>query len=103
VTEELPVTISLTAGEERSITLAGLGAAGYVWRWEIEGDPDVIAVSSERPEDVDQLPPGASADEVLTVRALRPGRGTLRLVQQRPWEKDAPPRAERGLEVTVTE
>ena len=46
---------------------------------------------------------GSSAPEAGTVRGMRPGLVTLRLVQRRRWETDKPPLNIHDIEVAVTD
>jgi predicted secreted protein len=96
--------IELRVGEECSVRLAGLGTAGYRWAPRLEGDPGVADVSpagTEAPEEGGAV--GASASEVFTIRANRPGTARIRFVQRRPWEgDDVPPANERTIRLRVS-
>jgi predicted secreted protein len=96
--------IELRVGEEHSVTLAGLGTAGYRWTPQLEGDPgiaEVIPAGTEAPEGGGAV--GASAGEVFTVRANRPGTARIRFLQRRPWEQDdVPPANERTIRLRVS-
>ena len=104
---EFPAAIRLSVGEHWQFRLPGLGAAGYQWCWELEGDQDIVVVtitpllpemSSIRG---DGTPEAGSYLECLDVYAQHPGSAVLRLVQRRPWEKDKPPVRAYQLSVTV--
>jgi predicted secreted protein len=81
-----------------------LGTAGYVWQHELGGDATAVEVTWRRgplPEGAMTTAVGASAREVATIRALRPGTARLRLEQRRPWEADEPPLHSHDVEVHV--
>jgi predicted secreted protein len=94
--------VELRVGEQHPVRLAGLGTAGYRWVALVEGDEGVAEVS-----DADVAPPanariGTSADELFTIRALRPGVTCVRFVQRRPWESEDEPAAnEHVVEIRV--
>jgi predicted secreted protein len=100
----LPTTIALKVGEGQTLRLPSLGTAGYVWNYTIEGDADTIAVTLSRVEASQSEEPsiaGASSDEIVTIMGQAPGRASLYLVQQRPWETNQPPLKSYHIEVTV--
>jgi predicted secreted protein len=84
--------------------MPGLGTAGYIWQHEIDDPSGAVDVRWERgfPEGRPPAAVGVSAPEVATITALAPGRATLRLVQRRPWERDAPPLHAHTVEVRVS-
>jgi predicted secreted protein len=96
--------MELHVGEERSVTLAGLGTAGYRWTPRVDGDPEVAAViAAGREPPGEDAAVGASASEVFTIRARRPGVVQIRFAQRRPWEgDDAPPANERTIGLRVS-
>ncbi len=88
----------------REIDLPGLGTAGYLWQHDLDGDAGAVEVTWHRgppPERAPTTAVGASAREVATIRALRPGTVRLRLEQRRPWEVDAEPLRRHYVEVHV--
>lgn len=102
--QDPPRRVDLAAGEVREIDLPGLGTAGYVWQHELDGDSAAVEVTWRHgplPEDALSTAVGASASEVVTIRALRPGRVHLRLEQRRPWEADTQPLHSHDVEVHV--
>jgi hypothetical protein len=103
---EVPTSITLKAGEEQSVTLPGLGSAGYTWIWDVEGTQDCVSLRLESaggaPASGHGIPQGGSVDSLLVVRGLRPCSVTIRLAQRRPWEKGRPPLRELSVSVTVT-
>ncbi|HEX3174874.1 MAG TPA: protease inhibitor I42 family protein [Solirubrobacterales bacterium] len=96
--------IELRVGEEHSVTLPGLGTAGYRWAPEIEGDAEVADVSragGKPPEAGGAV--GASAEKTFTIRGKRPGSVRIRFAQRRPWDPaDAPPANERTIRLQVS-
>ena len=71
--------------------LAGLGTAGYHWTASVEGDKAVVDVTAVGLAEPANKRIGTSADELFTIRALRPGATRVRFAQRRPWEPDATP------------
>lgn len=98
----LPEVITLRIGEEFELVLPGLGTAGYRWSETVDGDAGAVHLSWRRgfPAGDERRPVGASAPERLLITATSPGRLTVHLVQQRPWERGRP-NAERTVEVEV--
>jgi predicted secreted protein len=84
---EIPTCLEMTVGEERNVELPGLGTAGYVWDVEIVGAGaiDVHWIRGD-PRGSLPCPPGQSAPEVASIRAVAPGDDELRLYQHRRWE-----------------
>ena len=104
---ELPAQVTLRVGETYVFKLKGLGAAGYMWQYSINGPGDVVSVSLEmagpepRSGDAGAITPGFSQDEQATLQVLRPGHVTIDFALRRPWELDKPPLQEHCLEVYV--
>ena len=104
---ELPAQVALRVGETYVLRLKGLGAAGYMWQYSINGPGDVVSVSLEmagpepQRDDASVIPPGFSRDEQARLQALRPGHVTIDFALRRPWEQDKPPLQEHCLEVYV--
>jgi predicted secreted protein len=104
---EIPAKVALKVGERWSVRLPGLGSAGYQWTWELQQGVGVVAVSlAPAPLPATQPaggePPGTSSvDEVVEVRALRPGEAVLHFVQRRPWQADQAPYRQHVVEVAV--
>jgi len=87
----------------REIDLPGLGTAGYLWQHDLDGDTGAVEVVLRHAPASDHeltAAAGASAREIATIRALRPGTVRLRLVQRRPWE--AEPLHRHDIEVHIT-
>jgi predicted secreted protein len=99
----VPAHIDLDVGQACAIELPGLGTAGYVWDHATEGAPDVIDVDWTRgyPAGSARRPPGASAPEVATIRALRAGEVELRLYRHRRWEPPDEVESEHRISVAV--
>jgi hypothetical protein len=89
------------------VKLGGLGSAGYVWAFVVEGEAGVVAVSmaSSPPPPHDEpggpAPDSYSAERTLAITALKPGAAGVRLSLSRPWERDKPPLRELYLGITV--
>ncbi len=62
-------------------------STGYSWRIDLRASAglDRLAVSDEGYKPGGSLP-GAPGTHSWTIRALKPGRATIRFVYQRPWE-----------------
>lgn len=106
---EVPTKIELKVGETYTLRLPGLGAAGYLWTYAIEGSNNLVDVSKGTADDAPStdergtlyLITGSSLDEVFTVQALKPGYLTIHFIQSRPWEKDKTSARAHNLEVFV--
>jgi predicted secreted protein len=95
--------VTLRVGDEHPIRLAGLGTAGYRWVPLVEGDEGVADVVDAGVAELANDRIGTSADELFTIRAVRPGAMRVRFAQRRPWEsKDEPAVDEHVVEVRVT-
>lgn len=96
--------LRLRVGEERPIHLESLLSAGYEWEPQLEGDEAVAeVVKGEPPPDTSELAVGASPPEVFKIKALRPGKATVRFAQRRPWESGSDPSDEHVVELDVGE
>ncbi|MFB6617854.1 protease inhibitor I42 family protein [Streptomyces sp. NPDC056367] len=94
--------VALAAGESYELTLAGRGARGYVWTWQVTGDEDAVSVSEAAPAPERPLP-GASLERTYVVRGRCPGgRARIRFAQIRPPYPQEAPYDEFVLEVEVT-
>jgi predicted secreted protein len=100
---EIPASLEMTVGEERNVELPGFGTAGYLWDAEIVG-AGVIDVHWTRgdPPGSPPRPPGQSAPEVATIRAVAPGDGELQLYQHRRWEPATQAITRHDINVHVT-
>lgn len=100
--------IHLQRGETHRCELGGLGAAGYIWDYKIEGPLDVATISREQPAPPPPPPVGAaprtfSVNEMFVIKALKPGETQIRFCLRRPFERDEPPLRELLLEMSVSE
>jgi hypothetical protein len=101
--------IGLRIGETRKLELGGLGTAGYVWEYQIDGLPDVVSVFRELEETSQPLPPVGSSpntssiNELFAVKGLIKGETKIRFRLRRPWERDKPPLREVLFEVSISE
>lgn len=98
---ELPAKIDLKVGETYTLRLPGLGAAGYLWTYDIAGDRNLIDVSQTTAKSSEFPAVGSSMDRVFILQGLATGHLTIRFMQQRPWEKNQHPVAEHTLEVEI--
>ncbi|MEW2412442.1 hypothetical protein AB0953_01740 [Streptomyces sp. NPDC046866] len=106
--------VVLAAGASYEVRLAGRGALGYVWTWQVTGDTAAVAVapgpgpgpvpgpSAAGPPGPPQLP-GAPLERTYVVTGRRPGgRARIRFAQVRPPYPQEAPYDELVLEVEVT-
>ncbi|GET35464.1 protease inhibitor I42 family protein [Microseira wollei] len=98
---ELPAKIDLKVGETYTLRLPGLGAAGYLWTYDIAWDSNLIDISQTTAKSSEFPAVGSSMDQVFILRGLATGHLTIRFMQRRPWEKNQPPVAEHTLEVDI--
>jgi predicted secreted protein len=95
--------LNLRVGDEHPVRLKGLGTAGYRWGAVVEGDEGVADVADAGVAELPNRRIGTSADELFTIRALRPGTTRVRFAQRRPWEADDVPAVEEHVfEIRVT-
>lgn len=80
--------IELRVGDERVVSLPGLGTAGYRWAPHLEGDAGVADVVPGGTERKSGGAVGASGDETFAIRARHAGATRIRFEQRRPWESD---------------
>lgn len=104
---EVPARIELKVGETYTLKLPGLGAAGYVWTYEVIENTNLIKVAATTTKtssssNEESLPVvGSSGDEIFTLKAQKVGHASIRFVQRRPWEQNQPPLKEHILEVDI--
>jgi predicted secreted protein len=97
-------SLQLRVGEEHPIQLDSLLTAGYEWAPQLEGDESVAEVVKEEPPPATgEEAVGASPPEVFKIKALRPGKATVRFAQRRPWETGGDPGDEHVVELDVGE
>jgi predicted secreted protein len=92
----------LSAGETFRCALRGAGAAGYDWRWTIDGDASAIVVAVEPAAPSPASPRVGSVGLTLSIRAAHAGVAQLNLVLARPARSPAPPIESFGVAVTVS-
>ncbi len=103
-----PPELHLRQGETFRCPLRGAGAAGYDWRWTIDGDPAAIAVAVEpsvpgpTPAPSPNRPTVGSIGLILVVRGVHPGIARLNMVLARPARSIAPPLQSFSVAVTVS-
>lgn len=106
---EIAIRVELSVGERWEARLPGRGAAGYQWFHEVAGPPEVIDVTLAQlpppspPKASGEPPQGGSSDELVEVRALRPGTVSLSLTQRRSWETGKAPLRQHSIQIVVEE
>ncbi len=104
--------VVLRPGDEYRVALGGLGSAGYIWTFEVDGLPGVITVRSA--PSVPSVPlknfqsdthrstlQTASVEHIFVIEAREPGKAEARFLLRRPWEKSVPPVRTVTVHVTV--
>jgi predicted secreted protein len=101
--EAEPEHLELVVGQQHTVQLPGLGAAGYVWDHDVLGEGGVVEVEWTRGDPPGSVPRrvGVSAPEAAAIRSVGPGTVVVRLYQHRRWEPPDSVRAERRLLVLV--
>ncbi|MEU6868709.1 hypothetical protein ABZ924_36705 [Streptomyces sp. NPDC046876] len=103
--------VVLAAGASYEVRLAGRGALGYVWTWQVSGDAAAVEVApapgpAPGPPPGQPGPPllpGAPLERTYVVTGRRAGgRARIRFAQIRPPYPQEPPYDELVLEVEVT-
>ncbi len=102
--DDVPSDLFLAVGEQRELSLPGLGTAGYRWEAEVSGEESAVTLAWQRGAPPPDAPPrvGASAPERLRITAHAPGRVELLLRQRRPWERSGASRAVHTVVIEVT-
>lgn len=103
---EIPDQIELRVGETYTLEFPGLGAAGYLWTYEILENGNLLDIltearSAQSVNEEDSPSVGSSANEFFTLKALEVGHSRVRFVQRRPWEQNQPPLKEHILDVKI--
>jgi hypothetical protein len=96
--------MDLHVGDGSEIRLPSAAGSGNQWSVERIAGEDVAEVDlrrGEAPAPEGNPPPTYGVPVILTMRAVRPGRGTWRLRLARSWTPDEPV-AEHEIEVAVT-
>ena len=106
---EDPEVIRLRPGDSHVLWFPGMGAAGYEWSFEVEGDAEAVTVIRDPAADeggggtAQESPAGASLPERFAIVARAPGRASVRFAQRRRWEAGVPPLEERTVDVEVAD
>ena len=95
--------IKLKTGETTTINLKGLATAGYQWNYTIDGNKNLVTISKDYAltDNVNRKPVGASADEVFTITAVKPGTVNVYFFQSRSWEKNANPKNKKRIHIII--
>ncbi len=103
---QLPITmdiLEIRVGEKHTITLKGLGAAGFRWSATV-ADGRMVQVESIQSVPPPPIQPAAySRDEQFVLTGLAPGETMVHLVQARSFERSKPPHATYDIMVRVKE
>ena len=94
-------TLHLHPGDQFTILLEGNPTTGYLWRIAAPYDENVIILRGDRYISPSTELCGAPGQRNLTFVAESSGRTGLKLVYDRPWEKNQPPEKEFHLMVLV--
>ncbi|KJY35629.1 MULTISPECIES: protease inhibitor I42 family protein [Streptomyces] len=96
--------IVLGAGEAYALRLAGRGARGYVWTWQVSGNADAVAVRETGSGPAARLLPGEAVERTYEVLGRSPGgRARIRFAQVRPPYPQEAPYDEFVLDVEVVD
>ncbi|MCL6649106.1 MAG: protease inhibitor I42 family protein [Chloroflexi bacterium] len=93
--------IAVQAGQQFTLALAANATTGYSWQLVSPPDPSVVVLVTSRYEPPATPRPGAGGRQLLTFQAVGPGRVSLTLAYQRPWEQGVPPARTAQFQVTV--
>lgn len=106
---EAPSEIVIRPGAVHRVVLGGLGSAGYLWEFEVDGPPGVIAVRPDFPTQKETTRTNrstlqtSSVEHLFTIEALKPGQAEVRFLLRRPWQRETPPVRTITVHVTVPE
>lgn len=96
-------TKTLPPGSSWQVTLKGHGTTGYQWQFKIS-PKNIVSVSlAEQIRNKEKvILPGASTDEVFTVKALKKGTANIHFYLVRSWEDDSQkPKEEKEIQIVV--
>ena len=97
--------IELYCGEQYSLKLGGLGSAGYIWGFIINGSQDVIHIYEtvgSHPANIKyQIPQNYEIDHTFVIKAQKQGTVMVRFDLKRPWEKKVSPIRTKLVWITV--
>jgi predicted secreted protein len=92
--------VTLSSSDTLEIRLTSVPGTGYGWK--LAGlPPEVLRLEEERLDVTGSASPGAAATSILRFVPVSPGKGAIRLVYARPWEKGVPPKKTYTLRVHV--
>lgn len=95
-------SLTLPQGQTLELQLRSNPGTGY--SWQLAGAGEVLRQQGPMvfmPDPHDAMTVGSGGTEVWRLRAVKPGRQTLRLEYRRPWEKDAPAAETFTCDITV--
>ena len=90
---------AIGVGEEFVVKLPANPSTGY--SWDVKRMPKKLELIDKEFEQEEPIMPGKGGMQVLTFKALEPGRATLELQYKRPWEKDKEPAEVKRYLVTI--
>jgi inhibitor of cysteine peptidase len=90
--------VECRVGDTFGIELVENATTGFRW---LLTPADPVVVVAEQFRAPEPMVPGAAGARVWTVRAERPGRGTLEFVSRQPWEPEGPPADRVVFEIVV--
>jgi inhibitor of cysteine peptidase len=97
-------TVTAKVGQAITVLLKGNPTTGYSWDWAgVIGD--AVAKDGDVAYATDKHPPGmVGVGGMFTakLKAVKPGKSTVRLEYRRPWEKDVKPQEDDIFTVTVS-
>ena len=96
------LNLQLSVGESQGLSLASLGAAGFLWTYQLEGDDGIVRVTRRRRRPAAAGPIGRRTTERLMIQVTAPGRAVIRMQQARPWESQVAPRKSFAINVLVS-
>ena len=95
--------IKLKKGETTTECFKGLATAGYEWNYTINGNSELVNISKDftMPSKSNKVLPGASSDEVFTIKANKEGIVNIYFFQKRSWEKNVDPANEKNVKIII--
>jgi predicted secreted protein len=97
VTEDVLLRVAASV----TVTLEGLGTAGYRWSETIDNPRVVFVAREDAPAARVDAAPGRSRDERFTITGASPGDALVHFALRRPFEPDRAPQATRDVRVRV--
>ncbi len=94
-------SLKLEKGDRLVVRLRGNPSTGY--RWDLVGLPGSLRRTGSSFEQSKSTPPMVGQGGTFVFRFVaKPGKGTLRLVYHRPWQKSTPPLRTFALRVSAS-